>query len=102
DLALAERKAKDVDPEAEARARNLLANTRAEWLSIANAHSARGESYDEALAHRPGDAEPGAGPERSRPIRARAPDLPRGLRVAGCRRESKAVRRHAEQSRAQR
>lgn len=50
DLALAERKAKDVDPQAEARARNLLANTRAEWLSIANAHSARGESYDEALA----------------------------------------------------
>lgn len=50
DAALAERKATDVDPQAEARARNRLAATRAEWLSIASAHSARGESYDQALA----------------------------------------------------
>jgi CHAT domain-containing protein len=50
DLALAERKSKDVDLEAETRARNRLESTRAEWLDIANAHSARGESYDEALA----------------------------------------------------
>ncbi len=50
DLALAARKSKDVDPEAETRARNHLESTRAEWLNIASAHAARGESYDEALA----------------------------------------------------
>ncbi len=50
ELALAQNRLRNTDPAAGWRAREMLTATRAELLDIVASHSARGDSYDEALA----------------------------------------------------